>query len=354
MRLVVKVGTSSITNDHGELDEASVAALVRQVARARSEGHEVLVVTSAAIAAGLPALGLSAQQRPRDLITLQAVSAVGQTHLMELYQRCFAEADGSVCGQVLLAPHDFMIRSQYLHAKATLQRLLELSVVPVINENDAIADDEIRFGDNDRIAALVAQLVDAELLVLLTDADGLLSADPRTDDSATLIEEIDEITSALESLAGGSGTNRGSGGMATKIAAAKMAAWSGVRTVIAAAHRDGVVMDAIAQRRGVGTIVHPRVSPMPARKLWIAFAVTSHGTVTVDDGAQEALRRSSSLLAVGITGFEGEFDAGDPVDIVDERGVAFAKGISRVPSTELVTGETNQVIVHRDDLVILP
>ncbi len=203
-----------------------------------------MAVTSGAVAAGLPALGFGRDRRPRDARTLQAVSAVGQGRLMATYDRAFAAHD-LVAGQVLLAPLDFGMRSQYLHARGTLRRLLELGVVPVINENDAIADDEIRFGDNDRIAALVAHLLEADLLVLLTDTPGLLTADPRLDPSASLIEEIVEVDHALEALAGGAGTSRGSGGMASKVAAAKMAAWSGVRTVIASSTRD----DVLARRR---------------------------------------------------------------------------------------------------------
>ena len=194
------------------------------------------MVTSGAIAAGLPALGLSAV-RPRDAVTLQAASAVGQSRLMRVYDAALAEG-GLVGGQVLLAPLDFMVRQQYLHARSTLTRLLELGVVPVVNENDAIADDEIRFGDNDRMAALVAHLIGADLLVLLTDQPGLLTGDPRFDAEASLIEEIVEVDHTLEAMAGGVGSDRGSGGMASKLAAAKIAAWSGVRAVIAQADRD--------------------------------------------------------------------------------------------------------------------
>src|SRR5581483_4865463 len=257
VRVVCKIGTSSITDAKGEIRVDAVEAFCASIADVRAAGHVVVTVTSGAIAAGLPALGLDGDARPRDAQTLQAVSAVGQSRLMRVYDRAF-EGLGLVSGQVLLAPLDFGVRQQYLHARGTIRRLLELGVVPVVNENDAIADDEIRFGDNDRLAALVAHLVDADVLVLLTDAPGLLTADPRLDPSASLIEEIVEVDHTLEAVAGGAGTVRGSGGMASKIAAAKMAAWSGVRVVIAGADRPGVLQDAVNGEAGVGTVVLPR------------------------------------------------------------------------------------------------
>jgi glutamate 5-kinase len=244
---VVKIGTSSLTDERGEILRDSIAKLSDEVATARAAGHDVVIVTSGAIGAGLPVLGLGGDNRPRDARTLQAISAVGQSRLMVVYGEELGRHD-LVAGQVLLAPLDFVERRQYLQARGTLQRLLELGVVPIVNENDAIADDEIRFGDNDRIAALVSHLVDADVLVLLTDTVGLLSADPRFDPSASLIEEIVEFDKELEAVAGGPGSVAGSGGMASKVAAAKIAAWSGVRTVIAAAHRDDVVDDRVAPR----------------------------------------------------------------------------------------------------------
>src|SRR3954452_3447415 len=280
--VVVKIGTSSITDPSGAIEADRVRKLCDEVASLRDEGDRVVVVTSGAIAAGLPALGMSRDDAP-DTQTLQAVSAVGQTRLLRVYEDAFAK-HGLVTGQVLITPLDFMIRQQYLHARDTLERLLSLGVMPIINENDALADDEIRFGDNDRIAALVAHLVGADVLVLLTDAPGLLTADPRLDESASLIEEILEIDAEHEAAAGGSGSTRGSGGMASKLAAAKIAAWSGVRAVIAAADRPRVLRDAVAGVAGVGTVVRPRSKRLPARQLWIAFAVGAAGTVTVDEG----------------------------------------------------------------------
>jgi glutamate 5-kinase len=302
--------------------------------------------------------------RPRDARTLQAVSAVGQSRLMRVYDRVFAEL-GLVCGQVLLNPLDFGVRRQYLHARGTVRRLLELGVVPVVNENDAIADDGIRFGDNDRLAALVAHLIDADLLVLLTDTPGVLTADPRLDPSASLIEEIVEVDHALETVAGGAGTARGSGGMASKVAAAKMAAWSGVRAVIAAADRIDVLAAAADGAAGVGTVVQPRERRLPARKLWIAFALPASGVVTVDAGARRALEDGKrSLLAAGVVRAEGRFDADDAVEIAGPDGQVFAKGLARLGAAALaaVAGRrtadlpegTPHEVVHRDDLVVLP
>jgi glutamate 5-kinase len=265
---------------------------------------------------------------------------------------------------VLLAPLDFMVRSQYTNARRTLDRLLGLGVVPVVNENDAIADDEIRFGDNDRLAALMAHLVDAELLVLLTDTPGVLTADPRVDSSASLIEEIVEVDHTLEQRAGGPGTPGGSGGMASKLAAAKLAAWTGVRTVIAHAGRPHVLRDALADAPGVGTVVRPHQRRLSARALWIAFAVGSRGRITIDAGAEAALRAGGvSLLAAGVLGVEGTFNAEDPVEVVGPSGVV-AKGLvahgSEVVaamaghrSDELDEG-VRPWVIHADDLVMVP
>jgi glutamate 5-kinase len=229
-------------------------------------------------------------------------------------------------------------------------------VVPVVNENDAVADDEIRFGDNDRLAALVAHLVGAQLLVLLTDAPGLLTADPRRDREASLIEEVVEIDQQLERLAGGPGSAVGSGGMASKLAAAKIATWSGVRTVIADAGRDGVLGAALAGEAGVGTVFHARESRLSARKLWIAFALGSSGSLRVDEGAQAALTgRGRSLLAAGVVGCTGTFGPQDAVEIVGPDGQVFAKGLVRVAAASAAEwmGRRSQVVVHRDDLVLV-
>jgi glutamate 5-kinase len=360
--IVVKIGTSSVTDSRGVLTGTAIDKLAGEVAAQRRAGDRVVVVTSGAIAAGLPVLGLD--PRPTDPAVLQAVSAVGQGYLFAAWEKAL-RAEGLVAGQVLLAPLDFVHRRQYLHARRTLSLLLDLGVVPVINENDAIADDEIRFGDNDRLAALVAHLLHAEALVLLTDTPGLFTGDPRQMQDASLIEEIVEVDAEIEALAGGTGTVRGSGGMASKLTAAKIAAWSGVRAVIAGADRPDVLREALAGVAGAGTVFVPRAQRLSARKLWIAFAIGSSGTVAVDAGAETALReRGVSLLPAGVTGVHGDFDADDAVEIAGPDGRTFAKGLVRHPAsvvkelagrrTSTLPAEMAHEVVHRDDLVLLP
>jgi glutamate 5-kinase len=359
-RIVVKIGSSSVTDGRGDIDVTAIGALCDQVVELRQNGCLVVVVTSGAIVTGWQAMG--GGPRPSDLATLQAVSAVGQHRLMRVYDEAFG-VHGVVAGQVLIAPLDFVHRQQYLHARQTLTRLLELGVVPVVNENDATSDDEIRFGDNDRLAALVAHLVSAETLVLLTDTPGLLSADPRVDSAASLIEEVVEIDHELEKVAGPSGVV-GSGGMASKLAAAKMATWSGVGVVIADASRPGVLKAAVAGDPGVGTVFRPMARKLPARKLWIAFAVGAAGTLKVDEGARRALvEREASLLPAGVVSVEGRFNADDAVEIAGPDGRVFAKGLVRHDSANVASwagrrsGElpegVSPELVHRDDLVLI-
>jgi glutamate 5-kinase len=365
--VVAKIGSSSVTDTGGQVDGAAVTKLCAEVAAVRAAGHQVVVVSSGAIAAGRPALGIRdvrrSGARATDLATLQAISAVGQSRLMRVYDDLLA-THGLIGGQVLLAPLDFVHRQQYLHARQTLTRLLELGVIPVVNENDAIADDEIRFGDNDRLAALTAHLVGADVLVLLTDAPGLLTADPRLDSDASLIQEVVEVDRELERMAGGAGSERGSGGMASKLAAAKIAVWSGIRVVIAAADRPGVLADAVSGRPGVGTVVRARDRRLPARKLWIAFAVDAAGTVVVDEGARRALtERGTSLLPAGVVAVKGTFEADDAVEVTTAAGEVFAKGLARMPSrrltqwrgrrTDELPDDLPHEVVHRDDLVLL-
>jgi glutamate 5-kinase len=360
--VVVKIGTSSVTTAAGGVDAAAIAKLSDEVAGVRRTGVDVVVVTSGAITAGWATLA-PGRPRPSDPATLQAVAAVGQHRLMRVWSDALAER-GLASGQVLLAPLDFVHRSQYLHARQTLQRLLELGVVPVVNENDAVADEEIRFGDNDRLAALVAHLVHADLLVLLTDTAGLLTADPRRTAEASLIEEVVEIDHELERIAGGPGTAGGSGGMASKLAAAKIAVWSGVEAVIADASRHGVLAAVTDGTPGVGTRFRPRDHRLPARKLWIAFAIGASGTVTVDEGARRALvERGTSLLAAGVVSVAGEFGADEAVEIAGPDGAVFAKGLVRHPAAAVagwagrrsadLPEDLAPEVVHRDDLVVL-
>ena len=361
MRIVVKIGTSSVTDEQGAINGDAIRSLCVQVAALRELSHEVLVVTSGAVSGGVAALGMS--QRPSDTQTLQALAAVGQIQLMNCYNEYLAEL-GLIGAQVLLVPNDFIDRNQYLHARQTLGRLLELGCVPIINENDAIASDEIRFGDNDRIAALVAHSVGADALVLLTDIGGLYTADPRTDSSATLVEQVSADDPLLSVTAGSAGTVRGSGGMASKLSAARIASWSGVRTVIASASRTNVLQDAINATPGVGTQFLPHNRNLSARKLWIAFAAAHVGVVVVDDGAKNAMiTRNTSLLHAGVVEVSGDFVAGDTVEIADVRGEVFARGMVGIDAVQAGAAAGSQSgdlpegvdpeLVHRDDLVIL-
>ncbi len=360
MRVVAKIGTSSITDQLGVIDAAVIDAMCDQLARLRAAGHEVILVSSGAVSAGVAALGLAA--RPNDVITLQAISAAGQSRLMEHYNRSLGSR-GVVAAQVLLVPHDFVDRRQYLHARQTLVRLMELGCVPIVNENDAIASDEIRYGDNDRIAALVAHNVAADLLVLLTDTPGLYTADPRTDPSAQLLETVAADDPLLSVAATASGSNRGSGGMASKLSAARMASWSGVRAVIAKASRPDVLVDAVAGV-SVGTTFQPSSRNLPARKLRIGFATNVEGAVVVDDGARRALvERGTSLLPAGVTDVLGDFAEGDVVDVRDSGGVNIARGIAWCDAAVLreVRGKRTTDLppnvaheaIHRDDLLLL-
>jgi glutamate 5-kinase len=361
MIVIVKIGTSSVTARDGSVNVAAVDKLCGEVSELIGTGHQVVIVSSGAVTAGVAALRPSGG-RPADAQTLQALSSIGQHRLMRHYDDALS-ARGLVCGQVLLVPSDFGDRRQYLHARATLLRLLELSVVPIVNENDAIADDEIRFGDNDRLAALVANLLGASLLVLLTDTAGVYDADPRAKPSASLVEEIKALDAALLAAAGGPGAV-GSGGMASKLAAAHMAARSGVPAVIAAAHRPNVLRDALDGVPGVGTLVAASDREWSSRKLWIAFALPALGRVVVDDGARRALvEKEASLLPAGVTRVEGDFDPEDAIEIASLDGEVFAKGIARLSSkneaswrgrrsAELESGFAKE-LVHRDDLVIL-
>jgi glutamate 5-kinase len=360
--VIAKIGTSSVTAGDGSVDTAAVGKLCTEVAGLRREGHTVVVVTSGAVTAGVAAVAPLGEHRT-DPMTLQALSAIGQPRLMRVYEDAL-EAEGLLAGQVLLAPLDFAHRQRYLYARRTFTRLLELGVVPIVNENDAIADDEIRFGDNDRLAALVAHLLRADVLVLLTDTAGLLSADPRHNAEATLIEEVTEVDNELEELAGGAASAMSRGGMSSKLAAAKMAVWSGSRVVIASAKRPAVLADAVAGLAGVGTIFLPQRRALGARKLWIAFALRPAGRIIVDDGARRAVvERGKSLLPAGVLAVEGTFEAEDAVEIVSRDRVMFAKGIARLGSAraaEWVGAQTGELaddlpheVVHRDDLVVL-
>ncbi len=361
MRIVAKVGTSTLTDSAGVIQREVIGSLCAQMAEVRSLGHDVILVSSAAISAGVAALGLPI--RPNDVLTLQALAAAGQPRLMEEYNRAFAP-HGLVAAQVLLVPHDFANRRQYLHSRQTLSRLLELGCVPIVNENDTVASDEIRYGDNDRIAALVAHNVSADLLILLTDTPGLFTADPRADPTATLISNVAANDPLLSVTAGAQGTARGSGGMASKVQAARLASWSGVRAVIAEASRPGVLVDAV-NGVSVGTAFAPNDRRLSARKLWIGFASHVQGSVVVDAGAYRALVEGGrSLLPAGVIGVEGDFSEGATIEVCNPDGVVFARGmaVSSADTVQQHAGRSTRdlpariahEVIHRDDLVLLP
>ncbi len=348
--VVVKIGTTSVTDAHGGVAHDVLSSLAHDVVTLREQGWSVVVVTSGAITAGWAHVG-EGRGRPTDSTILQAVSAVGQPLLMDAWRRAFAP-HGVAVGQVLLAPLDFSHRGQYLHARSTLTALHALGVVAVVNENDAVADEEIRFGDNDRLAALVANLVTASHLVLLTDTPGLLTADPRLDPSATLIDVVTSIDSRLENVAGASRSGVGSGGMASKVAAARMATWSGVTTVIAPARAETPLLRALTGTHDFGTTFEARGERLSARKAWIAFAVASSGVVSINQGALEALENHGrSLLRVGVESITGDFVEGDAVEVHGPGGAVVAKGLVRASAESF--NDADDVIVHRDDLVLL-
>ncbi len=353
--VVVKVGSTSVTTARGGPDEALLAALADQIAQVRSGGTKVVVVSSGAVATGLATLGTT--ERPTRMALLQAASAVGQPRVVRSWQDALS-AHGLVAGQVLLDPADLFSRRQYLLARDTFGALLDQGVVPIVNENDAIADEEIRFGDNDRLAALVAILIVAGRLVMLTDTPGLFTADPTRFDDATLIEEVTEFDRSLEEAAGGAASGVGTGGMASKLAAARLAAWSGIETVVADARSRDVLVRLEAGGDVDATRFRPRARPLAARQAWIAFATAPRGRVTIDAGARRALRGGASLLLAGLREHDGEFFAGDAVEVVCD-GELVAKGLVRQSSAELAGVGTggpaprDVVVVHRDDLVVL-
>lgn len=361
---VVKVGSSSLRGDDGRLDRDQVASLASQVVAARDAGTQVVLVSSGAVAAGMGLLGL--ERRPTDLPTLQACAAVGQSELIQTYQRVFEPA-GLAAGQILLTQDAFVHRGRYLHARTTLQRLLEVGAVPVINENDAVATDELAYGDNDHLAALVASMLDAQLLVLLSDVAGLYAADPRRRPDAPLVERVDDVDALDTAAIGGVGSYVGSGGMRTKVGSARIAVKSAAHAVVADARRPGVLAD-VLDGRDVGTWFVAEGRRLEARRLWIGFALTVRGRVHVDSGAAQALRqRGTSLLAVGVLRADGSFAAGDNVEVVDPDGRVVARGLvnydvadvtqlagrsTRAAEVELGPGYRREVI-HRDDLVVV-
>ncbi|MET0027250.1 MAG: glutamate 5-kinase [Candidatus Thiodiazotropha sp.] len=363
-RWVIKIGSALLTSDGKGLSHELLSTWVEQMARLRHAGHEVVLVSSGAVAEGMSRMGW--RSRPRNLNELQAAAAIGQMGLVHAWEACFQKFDLHTA-QILLTRDDLENRARYLNARSTLRTLLELGVVPVVNENDTVTTDELRFGDNDTLAALVANLIEANLLILLTDQEGLFDADPRFNPGATLIRETRVDNPQLDAVAGGSASGLGLGGMVTKVRASRLAARSGTATVIASGRQERVI-DAISRGEDAGTLLIPVQEPQAARKRWLAGQLQPRGILTLDEGAVKVLReQGSSLLAVGVCGVKGNFVRGEAVTCQDTAGCEVARGlvnynvqetqkIMGVPShrIEQVLGYVDEdELIHRDNLVLL-
>jgi len=364
-RWVIKIGSAMVTGNGAGLDMAAIDRWAQQIAALRAAGREVVIVTSGAVAEGMARLGW--RDRPTALPQLQAAAAVGQMGLVQAYADVLRRYDIHTA-QILLTHEDLSDRQRYLNARSTLRVLLGLGVVPVVNENDTVATDEIRFGDNDTLAALVANLVEADVLVILTDQLGLFDADPRRNPAAKLLTEVVAGDQALESMASPEGGRLGRGGMYTKVMAAKRAAQSGAATIVASGATPEVLVRLAAGEPGVGTLFQPAQTRLVARKQWLAGQLRAQGDVQIDSGAAAALRQGGrSLLPIGVTRVDGHFARGDLIRILDETGRDFARGLTnysadqarklcRQPSSAIadILGFVEEdELVHRDNLVIL-
>jgi glutamate 5-kinase len=361
-RFVIKVGSALVTNNGEGLDLAAISEWARQIATLRETGKEVVLVSSGAIACGMQRLGWS--KRPHAVHELQAAAAVGQMGLAQVYESAFAQ-HGLHTAQVLLTHDDLADRKRYLNARSTLSTLLQLGVVPIINENDTVVTDEIKFGDNDTLGALVANLVEADCLIILTDQEGLFTADPRKDTSATLISEAHAGDPALEAMAGGAGTQYGRGGMITKIIAAKRAARSGAHTVIASGRQPNV-MPRLAEGEPVGTLLTSETPPLTARKQWLADHLQLNGKLMLDSGAVKALKEGKSLLPIGVVEVQGDFERGSAVACMSPDGIEIARGLANYGSSDArriaqrASQEIEEIlgyidepeIIHRDNMIL--
>ena len=363
-RIVVKVGSSLVTNQGAGLDLNALGNWAHQIAALNDSGHEVVLVSSGAIAEGMQRLGW--RTRPTSIHDLQAAAAVGQMGLVQAYESCFRQHDLHAA-QILLTHADLANRERYLNARTTLTTLLSLRTIPIINENDTVVTDEIKFGDNDTLGALVTNLIDADALIILTDQSGLYTADPRKDPSATLVSEAQAGDAKLEAMAGGAGSMIGRGGMITKILAAKRAARSGAHTVIASGHEPSVLLR-LLQGESIGTLLTAPTLPLAARKQWLAGHLQVSGKLVLDAGAVKALRSGGkSLLPIGVKEVIGKFDRGAVVACVSEDGHDIARGLTNYNADESrrIARHTSQEItallgyggdeeiIHRDNLVLL-
>ncbi len=364
-RWVVKVGSSLLTNDGAGLDLELMALWVGQIQRLRARGLEVVLVSSGAVSEGMRRLGWS--ERPHALYEQQAAAAVGQMGVVQAYESCF-QKHGLHTAQILLTHDDLADRQRYLNARSTLRTLLKLGVIPIVNENDTVAVEELRFGDNDTLAGLVTNLIEAELLVMLTDQEGMYDSDPRNNPNAKFIHEAQAGDPELEGMAAGGGSGRlGRGGMLTKVRAAERAARSGALSIIASG-RESDVLAKIADGEQLGTLVVPAAEPLVARRQWLASQLNLSGKLVLDDGAVEVLKHSGgSLLAVGVSAVEGSFHRGDVVACVDQQGNEVARGLINYSAEESrkIRGQSSEQIetllgyvdeaelIHRDNLVLM-
>ena len=363
-RIVVKVGTSTLTHSTGKPNLFRIEQLAMELADLANQGKEIVLVFSGAVGAGMARLGMA--ERPKTIPEKQAAAAVGQGLLMHIYEKAFSEF-GQVVAQVLLTREDSVNRSRYANSRNTLLTLLNYGVIPIINENDAVAIEELKIGDNDTLSAMVANIVDADLLIILSDIDGVYTANPQTDPTATLMHEIPDITEAVENAAGGAGSSRGTGGMYTKIQAAKMVVNSGIAMVIASGLEKGVVRR-ILQGENIGTLFLSRENRLQFRKRWLAFGSRVKGSIQVDAGCERAVvEHGSSLLAAGIVACQGTFSEGMTVSIVSSSGREIARGLVNYSSedierlkgahTDEIAGilgvKTYDEVVHRDNMVLL-
>lgn len=361
-RLVVKVGSALVTNNGAGLSGDFITECARQIAVLQKTGRQIILVSSGAIAAGMQRLGWA--KRPHAMHALQAAAAVGQMGLTQAYEAVFARHD-LVSAQVLLTHEDLADRNRYLNARSTIATLLELGVVPIINENDTVVTDEIRFGDNDTLGALVANLVEAEALVIMTDQEGLFTADPRANPDATLISEGNAEDRYYETIAGGAGSGISKGGMITKIRAAQRAARSGTHTLIVSGRLPGALIR-VANGDSIGTLLRANTSPLAARKQWLADHLRLSGSVVIDAGAIQALRNGKSLLPIGVREIKGGFERGSVIACIDESGAEIARGLANYSSSEAlkIAGHSSREIegllgylddselIHRDNLVL--
>lgn len=361
---VVKVGSSLVTSEGAGLDRQSIAAWAAQISTLVKQGKKIILVSSGAVAEGMQRLGW--KKRPKEINELQAAAAVGQMGLIQMYEQCFSQY-GLHTAQVLLTHEDLVDRKRYLNARSTLKTLLQLNVIPIINENDTVVTDEIRFGDNDTLAALVANLIEADALVILTDQPGLFSADPRKQADAQLIQFETAGNPALEQMAGGAGSQVGTGGMITKILAAKRAANSGAHTIIACGREENILLR-LADGELLGTHLQAAKMKIIAKKQWLADHLRTGGRLTLDDGATKVLRtEGKSLLPIGVIAVVGQFERGDVVACVNQAGAEIARGIvnynaqevlriMRKPSTDIekILGYVEEAeLIHRDNLVLI-